>query len=39
MPVSVGIFTAQVLQDVHLTGIKAQRKQSTPTGAVDVEIC
>ena len=39
MPVSVGIFTAQMLQDAHLTDIGAQRKQSTPTGAADAEIC
>jgi len=39
MPVSVGIFTAQVLQDAHLTDIRAHRKQSTPTGAEAAEIC
>ena len=38
MPVSVGIFTAQMLQDAHLTDIGAQRKQSTPTDAADAEI-
>mgnify|MGYP001820823129 FL=1 len=30
MPVVVGIFTAQILQDAHLTDIGAQRKHSTP---------
>jgi hypothetical protein len=35
MPVLVGIFAAQILQDVHLTDIGAQRKQSTPTDAAD----
>jgi hypothetical protein len=40
MPVSVGIITAQMLQDAaHLTDIGAQRKQSTPTDAADDEIC
>jgi len=39
MSVSVGIITAQMLQDAHLTDIGAQGKQSTPSGAVDVEIC
>ena len=39
MPVSVGIFTAQMLQNAHLTDIGAQRKQSTLTGAADAEIC
>jgi len=39
MPVLVGIFTAQMLHDVHLADIGAQRKQSTPTGAADAEIC
>jgi len=39
MPVSVGIFTAQMLQNSHLTDIGAQRKQSTLTGAADAEIC
>ena len=34
----VGIFTAQMLQDAHLTDIGAQRKQSTPTDAADAEI-
>ena len=38
MPVLVGIFTAQTLQDDHFTDIGAQRKQSTPTGAADAEI-
>ena len=38
MPVLVGIFTAQMLQDAHLTDIGAQRKQSTPTDAADAEI-
>jgi len=38
MPVSVGIFTAQMLQNAHLTDIGAQRKQSTLTGAADAEI-
>jgi hypothetical protein len=37
MPVLVGIFTAQMLQDAHLTDIGAQRKQSTPTDAADAE--
>jgi 6-pyruvoyl-tetrahydropterin synthase len=37
MPVLVGIFAAQILQDVHLTDIGAQRKQSTPTDAADAE--
>jgi hypothetical protein len=35
---SVGIVTAQVIQDVHLTDIRAQRKQSTPTSAADAEM-
>ena len=39
MPMSVGIFTAQVLQDAHLTDIRAQRKQSTPICAADAESC
>ena len=39
MSVSVGIFTAQMLQDSHLRGIGAQGKQSTPSGAVDAESC
>jgi hypothetical protein len=39
MPMSVGIFTAQVLQDVHLTDIRAQRAQSTPTAAAAAEMC
>ena len=39
MPVLVGIITAQILQDAHLTDIGAQGKQSTPSGAVDAEIC
>ena len=39
MSVSVGIFTAQMLQDAHLTDIGVQGKQSTPSGAVDAEIC
>ena len=34
----VGIFTAQMLQDAHLTDIGAQRKQSTPADAADAEI-
>jgi len=38
MPVLVGIFTAQVRQDAHLTDIGAQRKQSTPTDAADAKI-
>jgi len=38
MSVSVGIITAQVLQDAHLTDIGAQGKQSTPSGAADPEI-
>jgi hypothetical protein len=38
MPVLVGIFTAQMLQDAHRTDIGAQRKQSTPTGAAGPEI-
>jgi len=33
MSLSVGIFTAQVLQEAHLMGIGAQRNQSTPIGA------
>jgi hypothetical protein len=33
MPVVVGIFTAQMLQDAQLTYTGAQRKQSTPTDA------
>ena len=37
MPVLVGIFTAQILHDAHLTDIGAQRIQSTPTGAADAE--
>jgi len=37
MPVLVGIFTAQMLQDAHLTDIRAQREQSTPTDAADAE--
>ncbi len=39
MPVLVGIFTAQMLQDGRLADIEAQRKQSTPTAAADFEIC
>ena len=39
MSVSVGIITAQMLQDAHLTDIGVQGKQSTPSGAVDVEFC
>jgi len=39
MSVSVGIITAQMLQDAHLTDIGAQRTQSTPTGAADAENC
>jgi len=39
MSVSVGVITAQMLQDARLTDIGAQGKQSTPSGAVDVEIC
>jgi len=39
MSVSVGIITAQMLQDAHLTDIGAQGKQSTPSGAADDEIC
>jgi len=38
MTVVVGIFTAQILQDAHLTDIGAQRKQTTPTDAADAEI-
>jgi hypothetical protein len=38
MSVSVGIITAQILQDAHLTDIGAQGKRLTPSGAVDVEI-
>ena len=38
IPVLVGIFTAQTLQDDHFMDIGAQRKQSTPTGAADAEI-
>jgi len=38
MPMLVGIFTAQMLQDACLTDIGAQRKQSTPTGAADAQI-
>jgi len=38
MSVSVGIITAQMLQDAHLTDIGVQGKQSTPSGAVDYEI-
>ena len=30
MPVLVGIFTPQILQDTHLTDTRAERKQSTP---------
>jgi len=37
MPVLVGIFTAQMLQDAHLTDIRAQREQSTPTDALVVK--
>jgi len=36
--VLLGIFTAQMLRDAHLTDIGAQGKQSTPSGAVDTEI-
>ena len=39
MPVLVGIFTQQILQDRRLTDIEAHRKQSTPTGVPDAEIC
>jgi hypothetical protein len=39
MSVSVGIITAQMLQDAFLTDIGAQGKQSTPTGIADAEIC
>jgi len=38
MSVSVGIIIAQMLQDAHLTDIRAQRKQSTPTDAADAEM-
>jgi len=33
MSVSVGIITARMLQDAHLTDIGAQEKQSTPSDA------
>ena len=39
MSVSVGIITAQMLQDAHLTDIGAQGKQSTPSAAADAEMC
>jgi len=39
MSVSVGIITAQMFQDAHLTDIGAQGKQSTPSGAADAEMC
>jgi hypothetical protein len=39
MSVSVGIITAQMLQDAHLTDIGAQGKQSTPSGVADAEMC
>ena len=39
MPVLVGIFTQQILQDRRLTDIEAHRKQSTPTGVPDAQIC
>ena len=38
MPVLVGIFTAQMLQDAQLTDIGAQRKQSMQTSVADAEI-
>jgi len=38
MRVPVGIFTAQVFQDAHLSDIGAQSKQSTPTGVAYVDI-
>jgi len=38
MPVLVGIFTAQTLQDAHLADIGAQRNQSMPAGAADAKI-
>jgi len=39
MSVSVGIITAQMLQDAHLAEIAAQGKRSTPSVAVDADIC
>jgi len=39
MPVVVGIFTLSMLQNGHLLDIELRRKQSTPTGVPDAEIC
>jgi hypothetical protein len=38
MPVLSASLQQQTLQDAHLTGIGAQRKQSIPTDATDAEI-
>ena len=37
MPVLVGIFTAQMLQDGRLMDIAVKRNQSTPTGAAEAD--
>lgn len=35
----VGIFTLSMLQNDRLSDIEVRRKQSTPTGVPDAEIC
>ena len=39
MSVLVGIFTLSMLQNDRLSDIEVRRKQSTPTGVPDAEIC